>query len=390
MDKTTGSGHPLLKSLLTGFVMAMLMSATAFAATTPPIRSGTYKTPTRSGYEFQGWYDADDPDKTIVIDKNGNWLVDFSEDTRVKAKWSQPPTILIDGQALNSKLKKLSGQSPASPTTFNSTITEFKKSASAPGPSARTADNIISTTNSAYPVYAWFDNGTIWWYSDADDGTIYLNPNSIQIFKRLRGLTSVDLSMFDISEVTGFSGLFDGCTVLENVNFSGWDTSNVTSMSSMFADCSALTDLDISNFDTSNVTDMYSIFYNCKFTNLNISGLDTSKVTRMDEMFYGCSKVTLLDISEWDTSKVTGMNSMFKGCAKLNSLDLSEWDTSKVTNMGSMFSGCSSLTGLDVSGFNTSNVTSMSSNVKRRKFSVMISDFIDDIDFIATDFNFPT
>ena len=84
----------LVKALITGTVMAVMMSVTAFAATTPPIKSGEYKVPTRDGYEFLGWYDADDPDKTLVIDKDGNWLTDFNEDTRVKAKWKSKPNAL--------------------------------------------------------------------------------------------------------------------------------------------------------------------------------------------------------------------------------------------------------------------------------------------------------
>lgn len=89
MTKTTGRGHLLVKALLAGTVMAVMIAATAFAATTPPIQSGTYKVPARDGYEFLGWYDANDPNKTLVIDKDGNWLTDFNADTRVKAKWER-------------------------------------------------------------------------------------------------------------------------------------------------------------------------------------------------------------------------------------------------------------------------------------------------------------
>ena len=37
MTKTTERVHPLAKALLAGTVMAVMMAATAFAATTPPI-----------------------------------------------------------------------------------------------------------------------------------------------------------------------------------------------------------------------------------------------------------------------------------------------------------------------------------------------------------------
>lgn len=56
MIKATQRGRCLVKALLAGMAMTVLMAATAFAATTPPIRSGEYKAPTRANYEFQGWY----------------------------------------------------------------------------------------------------------------------------------------------------------------------------------------------------------------------------------------------------------------------------------------------------------------------------------------------
>ena len=47
-------------------------------------------------------------------------------------------------------------------------------------------------------------------------------------------------------------------------------------MSYMFRDCRGLTSLDLSTFDTSNVTNMYYMFYNSSATTLNLSSFDTS------------------------------------------------------------------------------------------------------------------
>ena len=90
---------------------------------------------------------------------------------------------------------------------------------------------------------------------------------------------------------------------------------------SLFYNCSGLTTLDVTKLNTSNVTDMSSMFYGCsKLTTLDLSNFDTSNVTDMSKMFYGCSGLTTLDVSKFDTSKVTTMYAMFYGCSKLTTI----------------------------------------------------------------------
>ena len=116
----------------------------------------------------------------------------------------------------------------------------------------------------------------------------------------------------------------------------------------MFGGCSGLTSLDVSHFDTSNVTIMSCMFESCKsLTSLDVSNFDTSKVTTMQSMFGSCSGLNSLDLSNFDTSKVTNMGSMFSTCGNLTSLDLSNFNTSNVTNMDSMFQNCGKLTKVD-------------------------------------------
>ena len=122
-------------------------------------------------------------------------------------------------------------------------------------------------------------------------------------------------------------------------------------MGLMFYDCSGLTALDLSNFNTSNVTNMSGMLWYCSaLTSINLSNFDTSNVTNMGAMFAvgeiltSDSALAALDLSNFDTSKVTNMSSMFFGCSKLTSLDLSSFDTSNVTVMSYMFGDCSNLT----------------------------------------------
>src|SRR5690606_29828968 len=61
------------------------------------------------------------------------------------------------------------------------------------------------------------------------------------------------------------------CSLLATLDVSNWDVSNVTEMTQMFSRCSSLTTLDVSNWDVSNVTNMSNIFYN---TPLNTASYD--------------------------------------------------------------------------------------------------------------------
>ena len=238
--------------------------------------------------------------------------------------------------------------------------------------------------------------GSDWpWYSYTGDvkrvvvrGNVKVNGSTKSMFDGARGLTELDLSGLDTSNVTDMSYMFStfyNYNTIEHLDLSGWDTSNVTNMagmfygraiksvdmsgldmssvtdmSDMFSGCSSLTTLDLSDVDTSNVTNMSRMFHDCSsLTTLDLSDVDTNSVTDMSYMFSGCSSLTTLDVSEFDTNSVTNMQRMFSGCSSLKSLDVSNFDTSNVTKMGGLFYNCAGLTSLDVSGFDTSNVTEL-------------------------------
>ena len=59
-------------------------------------------------------------------------------------------------------------------------------------------DNIVSPTNSEKAIYAWFDNWTIYYYSEAKN--IYLPKDSSYMFYNLTNLESIDLKEFNSSE----------------------------------------------------------------------------------------------------------------------------------------------------------------------------------------------
>ena len=164
------------------------------------------------------------------------------------------------------------------------------------------------------------------------------------------------IQMVRMDSLTSMDSMFAGCSGLTSLDTSGWNTSNVTDMDYMFTNCSGLTSLDLSIWDTSAVTSMAYMFNYCpNLTSLDLSNWDTSNVKYMSDMFKGCSGLTsIIGIDNFNTSNVTNMSYMFRGCSNLTSLDLSNWDTSNVSSMGYMFKGCSGLTSLDLSGWHFS------------------------------------
>ena len=317
--------------------------------------------PTKTDYLFMGWYDnADYTQGTQYYKADGTSARTYNKTaaTTLYAGWLYKTATFDTGKNVNAKMKKLAGNSGATYTSDDTNITSIKKSATSPTAANMTAEHIVSSTDSIVPIYMWYENGTIYWWSEAKE--IYFNSDTGSFFRGLSKITTLDLSNFNTSKVTDMYSMFYNCSSLTSLDVSHFDTSKVTNMGNMFSDCENLTSLDLSNFNTSQVKAMYQMFHNCSgLTSLDLSNFDTSQVTLMDHMFSNCSSLTSLDISNFNTSKVTDMHYMFSNCRNLTILDVSHFDTSKVTDMSNMFASCQTLTILDVSHFDTSKVTNM-------------------------------
>jgi len=319
-----------------------------------PLTTNTF---TKSGYVFVGWNTKADGTGISYLDGGSIQVLGA---IKLYAQWTQITATFDTGKNVNAKMKKLAGNSSAMFNSNDNNITSIQKSSTKPDISAMTSDNIVSTSNSIVPIYMWYDNGTIYWWSE--DSTPSLNNDSSFLFNNLNNVSNIELDSFDTSKVTNMGSMFNNCSSLTTLVLGdNFDTNNVESMVWMFSGCTNLSSIDISHFDTSKVTNMFNMFYNCSsLTNLDVSHFDTSEVTNMSWMFSGCKKLTSLDLSHFDTSKVTNMGSMFYDNLELRTLNISNFDTSKVTNMSDMFGNCSSLTDLNLSHFDTSQVTDMS------------------------------
>ena len=252
-------------------------------------------------------------------------------------------------------------------------ITSIERVYEEPDTSSFTENNIISTDDSIYPIYAWYDNGVIKYYTKTNN--IKANSNMFGMFAIMKSLTSIgDLSELDTTNVSNMMRLFSQDSSLTNISFlSNWNTSNVMNMVSMFDGCTGLTNLSaLSNWNVSNVIYMTDMFMDCTALS-NITGLSNWNVSNVTDMSYmfggqfngstGTAIANVQALSNWNVSNVTDMSYMFNGCSSLTDLNgLLNWNVSNVTSMTGMFQYCTSLRDLSgISSWNVSNVADLMS-----------------------------
>jgi surface protein len=125
------------------------------------------------------------------------------------------------------------------------------------------------------------------------------------------------------------------------VNYSATDTPNLTqatSLEGMFA-FTGLSSADLSGWDVSTITDFSSMFTNATSFNGDLSDWTFSSADYTSEngvnflgMFNLASSFTGTGLANWDVSNADTMTVMFSDAAAFNQ-DLSSWDVSNVTDM---------------------------------------------------------
>ena len=362
-----------------GSATGTMTNQTVARNTATAIETSTYAL---TGYLFYGWNTEADGTGTSYGDgQKVTNLTTTGSTITLYAVWTNG-AYLDTGQNVNQKLKRLAGNTSATYTTQDNTITAIARSNTLPNDFTPTTENTISHSTSPTPIYAWYDsaNTTIYYYSSAT--TILMNKASNNLFYQMRALSNLStISTWDTAKVTSMFQMFYNAGYSASsftLDLSSWDTSSVTNMQSMFYyagySASSFT-LDLSSWDTSSVTNMGSTFSNAgrsatTWSIGDLSSWDTSSVTSMYQMFYNAgysASSFTLDLSSWDTSSVTSMGSMFNSAGRNATTwsigDLSSWDTSSVTNMQNMFSyvGRNATTWSigSLSSWNTSSVTTM-------------------------------
>lgn len=148
-------------------------------------------------------------------------------------------------------------------------------------------------------------------------------------------VTTGDISGWDVSNVESFKAMFRLSSSMRNIgNIGLWDiSSKCHDLSEMFSQTERIisADLDLTNWNVSNVSDTSFMFYNClSVVNLNITGWDTDNLYSMASMFEcndpnnDSSLQSIRGLEDIDTSGLINMNRAFCGAKYLNA-DLSGW-----------------------------------------------------------------
>ena len=188
-----------------------------------------------------------------------------------------------------------------------------------------------------------------------------VNPGKLEsmasIFKYCSSLTSIDLSGWNLNNVTSMESLFQYCSGLTSVALPKVTSKKIQYMQRMFSGCSSLTSIDLSGWNVENVTEMGDLFYGCSnLKDLDLSGWTPRSLTKISRMFLNCTSLENINLSGWNLENMTEIQYMFSGCTSLKTVDLSNWKTPKLSVLGRLINGCGNLTYANLSGWDVSSL----------------------------------
>ena len=156
------------------------------------------------------------------------------------------------------------------------------------------------------------------------------------MFNGANGLTTLNVTGWQPGLATtgvNLTSLFEGTSKLQTLTgIDTWDTTQATTMNRMFqgigTTAPGVTSLDLSGWNVSNMTTMASMFNGAnKLQTLDTTDWNPEKVTTMNSMFYNATALnTITGTANWQTDAVTNLGYTFAGTA-LTNLDLSGWNT---------------------------------------------------------------
>ncbi len=278
------------------------------------------------------------------------------------AEVSQKKTAtLAKGRTFNESIKTMAAGKDRDTYRSDSLIKAIRQCTDADAMSGR---DVKELQEDGEPVYGWFEDGTIYFYTDAD--TVYLNEDCSGMFRYCEALVDFfGISGFDAGKMRDGNEMFIGCYGLITADsFSQWNTGNLENMQAMFQECRWLQDIaGLSKWDVSHVTNMGALFEGGCFRSLQaLSEWDTGMVENLSGIFGNCYAISDLDaLSGWDVSNVTGLNYAFETCISLSDVTgIAGWNTSRVESISQMFLECEALVDASsLSGWDMGSVTDM-------------------------------
>ncbi len=179
-------------------------------------------------YKFMGWATSTDG---AVVYADGAALEGVAASKNpldLYAVWKEKSAMFNMGTFVNTQLKALN--------TDAATFTHY--TAGTPDLEAINDELDIATSTSNFPIWAWTDGDTIYWWSEAEKPS--LNPDSLQMFYASNYVT-ISLADINTSAATNLTNFMSSNKNLRNIDFGDGDFTNVTTMRSAFSASAIIT-----------------------------------------------------------------------------------------------------------------------------------------------------
>lgn len=281
------------------------------------------------------------------------------------------PTIVDSGVISGTNGSKWTKDSEGTVTIFGGNFSKI------PSFSTVGVKKVVFALNDAgqkvvFPKYS-FGGGLFQLWTDVTeyDGMENVDTSKVvmmdSMFAQNLSLKSIDLSSWDMSNVTSMTNMFSGgyndgtglkTMQLQSVKL-GSTTGKVTDMSSMFNGDQYLTDVDAADWNVDSLQSADALFRGTAIGSLDLSGWNTSNLTSINSTFAAMPNVTSINVADWDTSKVNNLVQAFQSDPLLSDLDVSKWDVSGSKSFVQVFDNDSSLTTIDLSNWHPAPVSAL-------------------------------
>ncbi len=312
--------------------------------------------------------------------------LDINLNLEINAKEAQ----FMFGMQCNFKMKKLADSNTTGASNQNQNITAIIKSEEEPNDSNKEEKNIVSTPESEYPIYMWYEDGTIYWWSE--DETPSLNENANSMFYRMNNLVNINgLEHFDVSSTKTIANMMSNTKISAPDSLRNWNTENITDIGGLFSwNKSMISTNGLENWNTKNLVKMSTTFCGCEQLK-DLSGIENWNVEKVEDisfLFQSCTNIEKVDFSKWSTKSLKNMINSFgmwssnggiTSDGKLKQILLSEkFDTSQVTNMYALFANNEKIEDYSfLQYFDVSNVENMAQMFQNNKNMKNLNDIKD-------------
>ena len=185
--------------------------------------------------------------------------------------------------------------------------------------------------------------GEATWIVSVDSG-VRLPSDCSRLLAGSTRLVTLDLHAANTAAVTSLAEMLDGCSALEDANMA-IATDSLTDASGLFRGCSTLNNVDLSAWNPAQLEDMSEMFAGCEELKAVVfPAAPTSSLRRTAGMFRGCTAIEELDLRSLDTRQATDLQQMFAGCRTLQHLILGpHFCVSPSARHQGMLQGCTSI-----------------------------------------------